>query len=182
MPNSFPMWRRTFDLCHEFSMCNKSIRISDGSCFKQNNFSCFAITFNTRRWQYSHPTVETTIRMPIFKLDTFFYKPPNLLYAFCRHRFWVYFKHWVYKEHSLFTCTYSIMFNQICFFCAVTPCSKSGRNETNWATSNSNNSRVVRGNSWCVWYGQLQFWCVRRAQLQERVSIQPISNSRWLQA
>lgn len=31
-----------------------------------------------------------------FKLETLFYKQPNVLYAFCRHRFWVYFKQWVF--------------------------------------------------------------------------------------
>lgn len=29
------------------------------------------------------------------KLAPFFYKKQNLLYAFCRHRFWIYFKNWV---------------------------------------------------------------------------------------
>lgn len=47
--------------------------------------------------------------MSSLRLETLFHRPPNLLYSFCRHRFWIYFKQWVFaplKSHTLSIITY----------------------------------------------------------------------------
>lgn len=136
-------------------------------------------------WSFVQPVIVSGLlavpsTMSTLRLNTLFYRPQNLLYSFCRHRFWVYFKQWVYFIPNAVTVWFYIIWFVLFLCCAVTSCSKSRRDKTNWNPSVGHDSWTLRINSWCIRTGRLQLCCVWWTQLQERTGVQPITDHWWL--
>lgn len=124
------------------------------------------------------------------KLAPFFYKKQNLLYAFCRHRFWIYFRNWVsiramhlhiwYFIHRAcadrFLC---FRFFSWLFSVAVASCAEPRRYQTHRASTIGNRTRSVRTDSQRISIGWIWIRCLSWTELHERVGLESITNHRW---
>lgn len=144
--------------------------------------------------------VSSVLIMSVLKLNDLFYKRPNLLYPFCRHRFWVYLKQWVQLLKTILCASRQVWIWQISFFFLFlflflvlsilfhfwlhtdSSCSKSGGYKTYWNPANRNHSWAVRINPWCLPIGWLQFCRLRWTKLQKWIGIKSITNDWRLQS